>query len=131
MSNNIEQDAVKLYNKNMRYLKKYHEDIFDKVNTLSEMISDGTFKVTQQLEYKNGYFNVLNLETNKYLYKTNHKKYSKKIKTTFDFSNKNGFNTLNEYAYSMEYDTKVSEENKHIRNALAPFTSYINKYKYI
>lgn len=125
--NNIEEKTLKLYNKNLKYLKEFHNDIFEKITIFSDLINQKTYKKTLFLEYKSGYFNVYDDKNKSYIYKTNHKDYLKEFKKNLNFKHDNGFNTLNEYAYYMDFDTKVSDEIIHIRDALAPFTSYINE----
>ena len=124
---NIQTKTIKLYNKNLKFLKNEHPAIYDKITTFSDMISDGSYKETLFLEHINGYFNVYDKKSNNYVYETNHKDYSKVFKQNLNFKHDNGFNTLNAYAYSMDFNSQVKDEILHIRDSLAPFTNYINK----
>ena len=123
----IQRDAIKLFNKNLKFLKEKHPVVYEKVNLLSDMINDGTYKEKLFLEYIDGYFNIYDKNSKKYIYQLNYLEYSKKIRKNLNYNHDNGFNTLNEYAYSMDFDSEVSDDILHIRDALAPFTSYINK----
>ncbi len=61
-----------LYFKNLNYLKKSHPKVFEKVDKLSKSIKNNTYQETFSLEYKeDGYFDILNLKTNKFIYNVN------------------------------------------------------------
>lgn len=65
----LNNNLISLYLKNLEFLKKNHKKIYDKVEFLSENIQNGTYKEKYSLEYKEeGYFDILNLETNEFIY---------------------------------------------------------------
>jgi len=123
----IEEKALKLFYKNMKYLKKKNESLYEKLNVLSEAFEQKVMEPQYELEYINDEFNVLNIETNNYLYPNGAKQYSKDIKKQQNYKHESGFNTLNEYAYLIQEDTKVEENIKHLKKTLVPYNSYINK----
>lgn len=60
---------INLYLKNLNFLKENHSKVFEKVNKLSNDINNGKYIEKYSLEYKpEGYFDVLNLETNELIY---------------------------------------------------------------
>ena len=60
---------INLYFKNLEFLKTNHKKVFDKVNKLSDEINNGKYKEKYSLEYKpEGYFDVLDLETNEFIF---------------------------------------------------------------
>lgn len=63
------QTLVNLYFKNMNFLKDNFPKIYEKVDKLSENINNETHKEKYSLEYKpEGYFDILNNETNEFVY---------------------------------------------------------------
>lgn len=63
------QTLLNLYFNNLNFLKETHPQIFEKVNKLSDNIEKGIHKEKYSLEYKTeGYFDILNIESNEFIY---------------------------------------------------------------
>ena len=67
----LSSTLLSIYENNLIFLKENFEDIFNRVNTLSEDINSGKIKEKYTLEYKDGYFDILNHETNSWFYNEN------------------------------------------------------------
>jgi len=67
----ISNTLLTIYNNNLKFLEENFEDIFNRVNTLSNKINDGTYKENYSLEYIDGYFDILNNNDNTWFYATN------------------------------------------------------------
>lgn len=98
MEDELEQfnnTLIKLYTDNLNYLKSNHKKIFEKVNNLSEKINNGTYEEKYTLEYKDeGYFDILNIHKNEYIYGFNSYEEADKRKSYIDFTQKHSLNLL-------------------------------------
>ena len=66
----LSSTLLSIYQKNLKFLKENFEDIFNRVNTLSNDINNNKIKEKYTLEYRDGYFDILNHETNSWFYGT-------------------------------------------------------------
>jgi len=62
---------LNIYKKNLEFLKENFEEVFEKVDELSSKINDEKYSSKYSLEYKDGYFDILNLENDAWFYSTN------------------------------------------------------------
>jgi hypothetical protein len=71
MAKTVEEIAIQTYQENLEYFKNYHQDLYQKLITFEEAINIGAYKEKFALEYikDKKYFDILNLETNEYIYK--------------------------------------------------------------
>ncbi len=67
----LSDTLLKIYNKNLEFLKENFEDIYIKVDKLSKDINEEKYSVKYSLEYIDGYFDILNLENNTWFYGVN------------------------------------------------------------
>lgn len=82
---NIEQKALTTFQNNLTYFEKKHPEIYQKILLLNTLIAEGKYIEKYSLEYKNeGYFDILELETNAYLYKENSIKSSQRMVDGYD-----------------------------------------------
>lgn len=94
--NNIEQEAIETYQKNLIYLEKTSENLYKLINILSKGIELGQIKENYILEYKdNSYFDILSLKDNTYLYNTNSNKHTNTLVKNINLDTKSDiFDTL-------------------------------------
>lgn len=86
---------LKLYFKNLDYLKEEHPNVFEKINILSDNINNGLKKEQYSLEYKEeGYFDILNIETNEFIYNYNSYDEADKRTELINFTNKHSLDLL-------------------------------------
>jgi len=84
-----------LYFNNLDYLKEEHPKIFEKVNSLSTEINNGEYKEKYSLEYKKeGYFDILDVEKDEFVYDFDSYLEADKRKEMVDFSQKYSLNLL-------------------------------------
>lgn len=67
----LSETLLELYVKNLEFLKENFQELFDKVEKLSYDIAHDKYSCKYSLEYKDGYFDILNLEENTFFYHTN------------------------------------------------------------
>ncbi len=90
----LSSTLLSIYEKNLLFLKENFEDIFNRVNTLSDDINNNNHKEKYTLEYKDGYFDILNHETNSWYYGINtYEDADNRAKLT-NFTKEGSFNLL-------------------------------------
>jgi hypothetical protein len=67
----LSDTLLELYLKNLEFLRDNFEEVFKKVDVLSNEISNEKYSCKYSLEYIDGYFDILNLENNSFFYHTN------------------------------------------------------------
>jgi hypothetical protein len=68
----IEQKALETYQKNLSYFEKNHPKVHKEIVALDLVLSEGLYQERYSLEYKDeGYFDILELESQEFLYKAN------------------------------------------------------------
>lgn len=92
----LQNALVSRYFSNLEFLKEHDLELFNKINTFSSMIDSGLFKENFALEFikENGEFDILNLQTNNYLYGRNAKLINEHLLNNCDFSKKSTFSNL-------------------------------------
>jgi len=81
----IEHKALQKYEHNLQYFQENHPDLHKKLSLLDKAITNGFYQENFVLEYKDGYFDVKELNTENYLYGQNSIEYSKKISKNMNF----------------------------------------------
>ncbi|MDQ1245367.1 MAG: hypothetical protein QG565_1708 [Campylobacterota bacterium] len=84
----IEAKALSTYEKNLEYFLKTNHTIFKKIQ-LFDIASDH-INLKYELEYKDGYFDVIEILSKHYLYNTNSNEYAKEVAAGVNY-NKNTF----------------------------------------
>ena len=64
----LSNTLLEIYAKNLEFLKNNFEEIFYEIDTLSKNISSEQYKEKYSLEYRDGFFDILNLESNSWYY---------------------------------------------------------------
>ena len=126
---NIESIVMLNYQENMLYFEANHPEVFNKIKALEILLEDGRFAQKYELEYKENYFDVLNLNTKNYLYSGNSNIYSKKLVDIISFEkNKHTIETFSDY----RFEEKTAELMKnmpayHTHSTTAPIIDYYNQ----
>lgn len=68
----ITKKALNTFANNMKYFEEHQKTVFDKITLLNQIIDEGIYTENYALEYKEeGYFDILELASNEFLYKSN------------------------------------------------------------
>lgn len=81
----IEQQAIHTFGENLSYLREAHPNLFKKIDILNHAIENNSYKEKYSLEYKDGYFDILDLRSNNYLYNQNSLEYAKVLTKQVNF----------------------------------------------
>nr|WP_321267005.1 6-hydroxymethylpterin diphosphokinase MptE-like protein [uncultured Sulfurimonas sp.] len=102
----VEDKAIDNYNSNMKFFEKEHSRLYKMLIALETLLNEAKYPQKYELEYKNGYFDVLEISSGNYLYNQNSKDYSKKIVDEISFKkNEQVF----ESSYNFIYDDNSIE----------------------
>ena len=128
---NIELQALKHYENNLNYFSKSHPKLFKKIQLFDLAQAEGKLTAQYDLEYKDGYFDVKNIEQNSYLYDTDSKKFAQVIADKVDYKKTTSlFNGLIDYDITQEQidslDTTEKIKGSNIRDIL-PIMHYAMK----
>ena len=84
---------------NLVFLSEYDNELYHRVDELSRMIENGSYKEKYALEFimESGDFDVYDIVNNKYLYDKNPKKINDELVEKVDFDEKNAIFDLPEY----------------------------------
>ncbi|MDD3342347.1 MAG: DUF115 domain-containing protein [Sulfurospirillaceae bacterium] len=99
----IEKLALQTFQENLKYFEENHKPIYEKLTLLNQLIDDGTYKEHYALEYKEeGYFDVLEISSNEWLYGENSIEYSKRIVENLNLKRTGAVFKAHKYVYANE-----------------------------
>ncbi|MCX6075295.1 MAG: DUF115 domain-containing protein [Campylobacterales bacterium] len=128
---NIEEQALQTYNENILFLQINHPSVFHKLTALENAISNGYHQERYSLEYKNGYFDVMDIESKKWFYDTDSTEHAKEIAKLINYNKKdNVYETylhfdIDDENIAMHEETSTEESPL---SASAHLLHYSNKY---
>ena len=126
----IESLVVQNYEKSMLYFEQEHPDIFSKLKALELLLGEGKYPQKYDLEFKDGYFDVIDLASGNVMYNTNSYNYSNKLTDEINFKKNTQvmetFNNINYADESVKAVKKLTAENHFA--TMAPIVNYYNKY---
>ena len=64
----IQQQAIQTFQTNLDFFKQKHKHVYDKIFILQEAIERGSYPENYALEYREGYFDVKELSSGRFLY---------------------------------------------------------------
>jgi len=127
----LEKKAIATYQQNMLYFQKNHTNIYEKLLAFDEAIENQHYQNRYDLIFKESYFDVLEIQTNKYLYNTNSLDYASMVANSISFDKKsNLYETFKKINFKTENITQYEEIN-FIENALTglvPILDYTNQH---
>lgn len=118
---------------NLAFLSEYDNELYQRVDELSKMIENGTYKERYALEFimESGDFDIYDIVNDKYLYNKNPKKMNDEMVRKVNFDEKNAIFDLPEY-FLFKEETKVDKHNRFnyekIGESLAVIKSNIWEY---
>lgn len=141
----IEQEVVSRFVKNLEFFKEHEPELFQKVELLSNAINDGLYKEQYALEYVQQIndFDIVHLQTQKYLYDKNFSKFNQEEIQTLNLNKSKIFSNVNRKFYKQvdaSYElplTKYKLLDEYLEQDISNMSvvfddiSYSNKYKYV
>jgi hypothetical protein len=128
----IEEQALQTYQENLLFFQQTQPKLFEKINAFNLALEKGYYQEKYSLEYKDeGYFDVLEIATGKYLYGSDSKKYAQLAAKSIDFTKKdNLFETFYNLSFDEvdEQDLKTKDVIKYSYSTVASLVNYSNTY---
>ncbi len=108
----IEEKAIQTYTKNREFLAQQHPSLLQKIEQFEDALEKAHRTQRYSLEYKDGYFDVLELESQKFLYAQNSNTFSQQLSDLINYSKSSyifdGFPMFKDYEqHTEEFDDKV------------------------
>ncbi len=133
MMDEITLKALNTFTKNLKYLEEHHKPIFEKIALLNHLIDEGQYTEHYALEYKDeGYFDILELETNEFLYKSNSLEAAKRMVDTIDFKRTGAVFKGQKQVYATEEQAdRIDNSELSFHNALwgtIKIINYVTKF---
>lgn len=125
----IESLVMQNYEKSMLYFQLNHIHLFNKLKALEQLLGEGKYPQKYDLEYKNGYFDVVELASGGFLYNTDSNAYSQRQVEEINLKK-------NEHVIETFYNQHFDEESvknakkltaEHNNATTAPIIDYYNK----
>lgn len=115
----IQDKAITTYQNNMSYLEVHHPQLYAKIFTLQTAIELGQYTERFSLEYKDNYFDVLDIASGEYLYNENSLIYSQKIVDMTTLERTGGIFQAQKYVdFSPEMPDIIDQSELSFHNAL-------------
>ncbi|MCK9492373.1 MAG: DUF115 domain-containing protein [Sulfurimonas sp.] len=122
----IETKAIQNYQENMIYFQDKHPQLHNKILALDSILSDGTYPQKYELEYKDDYFDIVELQSNQKLYQQNSIIYSEELSKKVNLKkNIQSFKTQRKLIFD-----KDTLDLYKIQNAISPFISVAHIMEY-
>lgn len=120
------------YEKNIAYLMEFQPSLFEKIVSFESAIDRGFYKPRYELIYEGGYFDVLEITSQKKLYNTNGIAYATVCANSIDFSkDSSAFATFKQYNIN-ENIIKQCKKHTILSSALCGYGDilhYISRYQ--
>jgi len=109
----VENIAIQTYQNNMNYFSRQHPSLYKLITSFSEMLETGVHPQEYDLEYINGYFDIINLATTKYIYNENSEEFSQSLSDEISFKkNEMVFNNINVKKSSEAFLATLSDKTR-------------------
>lgn len=127
----IEQNAINNYTQNILYIQSVQPSLYEKIISLELAIENGHHNEKYSLEYKDGYFDVMELSSLNFLYSMNSDEHAKIVRESIDFlKTGNLYETFNDVRISDEFAKELESmditDNSY--SGAASLINYSNKY---
>lgn len=108
---NIAQTAINTFHENLLFLQENNPALWEKINALSTAIEKHYYQERYSLEYKEeGYFDVLEIDSGKWLYGSDSRKHAQLAAKSIDFTKQdNLFETFYNFDISKEQTKQISQ----------------------
>ncbi len=127
---NIQNEVMQNYQDNMEYIHDIDSALYNKLIALDTILSDGTYPQKYELEYKDNYFDVVDLATKETLYKQNSKNISQELTNNISLKkNDNIIECHHNYKYTEESIENIKDANAYVLHATtAPISHYYHQF---
>ncbi|MDQ1264547.1 MAG: hypothetical protein QG559_1548 [Campylobacterota bacterium] len=106
----IESQAINTYKENLLFFQSCEPELFNKIESLNLAIEKNYYQEKYSLEYKDGYFDVLEIKTGNWLYIANSKKLAEMSAQSINFTKTdNLFETFYNVNISKEFAKELQE----------------------
>lgn len=132
MTDNIAQTAINTFHTNLLFLQENNPALWEKINALSTAIEKHYYQERYSLEYKEeGYFDVLEIDSGKWLYGSDSRKHAQLAAKSIDFTKQdNLFETFHNIDITKEQTKLISQLDisEHSMAGSADLIYYANTY---
>jgi len=109
----VENIAIQTYQNNMNYFSRQHPSLYKLITSFSEMLETEVHSQEYDLEYINGYFDIINLKTSKYVYNENSEDLAQSLADEISFKkNEMVFNNINIKKSSETFLSTLSDKTR-------------------
>lgn len=124
----IQDMVMKNYQDNMEYFKENHIILYSKLVALEEILDDGRYPQKYELEYKDGYFDIIELASGSFLYGENSQNVSKELTNQINMQkDQQVFKSSYNYIFTPEAMTKIKDADAlTMHSTTAPIIDYNN-----
>ncbi|WP_373071974.1 6-hydroxymethylpterin diphosphokinase MptE-like protein [Sulfurimonas sp.] len=125
----IESLAIQNYQDNMLYFEKHHQPLYNRLLALETLLDEGRYPQKYDLEYKDGYFDIVELNSGNHLYNENSEKFSNNLANKVTYKkNDHTFISLRKIRFEPVALEALKKEN----NAYAQYstTAFLTEYYY-
>ncbi len=131
-NSSIQTQAKNTYKNNMLYFQAKYQALYNQLTAFENALQNQYYTPRYELEYKEeGYFDVVETESGKWLYNMDSNKHAEMVKEHIDFSKKeNLFETFRDLSFSEEMLQKYEKMNP-LESAIvtiAPIVNYTNQF---
>lgn len=129
----ISTKALNSFTKNMKYFEENHKPIFEKISLLNQVIDEGHYSEHYALEYKEeGYFDILELSSNEFLYKENSIEHATRMANSVDLKRTGGIFKAQKYVWATEEQAeRIDTSELSFHNSLwstIKIINYVNRH---
>lgn len=109
----ITTKALNTFNANMKYFEQNHKKVFEQLSLLNQVIETGIYTEKYALEYKEeGYFDVLELETNEFLYKSNSLEAAQRMVDAIDLKRTGAIFKAQKHVFATDEQAEAIDKSK-------------------
>jgi len=113
----IESIAIQNYKDNMAFFKEKHPALHNKLLALDTILNDGSYPQKYDLEYKDGYFDIIELNSKTYLYNQDSDKLSQELVDKITYKK-------NEHTFKSFRKTNFDANTKDYLKTKSAYTSF-------
>ena len=120
MTNDITTKAITTFNQNLKYLQESHKQLYEKIVLFNLLLEQGTYQEKYTLEYnEEGYFDILELTSNEFLYKENSILHAERMLEVTDLKREGGVFKGLKYVYATkEQAEEINQSALSFHNSL-------------